>query len=118
VPCFFNPQHGPSTTDQIWNQPKVGTRTVLACAQCTARVKAGEEPDVRYVDYGARRVPYWEAGGVCVPYGAGYFASGGGSTSSGAFEVGGGHSAFELGHHGGHGGGHDGGAGSDGGGGY
>jgi hypothetical protein len=21
VPCFFNPQHGPSTTDAVWNQP-------------------------------------------------------------------------------------------------
>ena len=80
VPCFFNPQHGPSTMDVVWTQPKVGTRTVPACAQDAARLKAGDEPEVRYVQYGSRRVPYWEAGAAVAPYGQGYFAAGVGAS--------------------------------------
>ncbi|TDO54856.1 hypothetical protein EV643_101647 [Kribbella sp. VKM Ac-2527] len=80
VPCFFNPQHGPSTTDVVWTQPKVGTRTVPACAQDAARVRAGDEPEVRYVQYGSRRVPYWEAGAAVAPYGEGYFTVGVGAS--------------------------------------
>jgi hypothetical protein len=140
VPCFFNPQHGPSTTDVVWTQPGRGTRTVPACAQDAARLKVGDEPELRYVQYGFRRVPYWEAGAAFAPYGKGYFASGGvgasfialasfdnqsGITggwgdSSGSFD--GGHGGFDGGHGGGHdsggghgGGGHDGGGGDGGG---
>lgn len=80
VPCFFNPQHGPSTTDVLWTQSGHGTRKVPACAQDAARLKAGEEPEVRYVQLQYRRVPYWEAGAAVAPYGAGYFASGAGSS--------------------------------------
>jgi uncharacterized membrane protein YgcG len=80
VPCFFNPQHGPSTTDIVWTQPKHGTRTVPACAQDAARVRAGDEPEVRYVRYGGRRVPYWQAGSAVTPYGQGYFALGAGAS--------------------------------------
>ncbi|WP_237771557.1 hypothetical protein [Kribbella sp. ALI-6-A] len=76
VPCFFNPQHGPSTTDVVWTQPKYGTRTVPACAQDAARVRAGDDPEVRYVRYRLRRVPYWQAGDAVTPYGQGYFALG------------------------------------------
>src|SRR5215207_786725 len=79
-PCFFNPQHGPSITDVLWNQPAHGTRKVPACAQDAARVQAGEQPEVRYVHYHSRRVPYWEAGAAVAPYGSGYFASGAGSS--------------------------------------
>lgn len=80
VPCFFNPQHGPSVADIVWTQPKFGTRTVPACAQDAARVRAGEEPEVRYVHYGSRRVPYWQAGAAVAPYGQGYFAAGAGAS--------------------------------------
>ncbi|GAA1564492.1 hypothetical protein GCM10009789_17380 [Kribbella sancticallisti] len=80
VPCFFNPQHGPSTTDVLWTQAGHGTRKVPACAQDAARLKAGDEPEVRYVRFHSRRVPYWEAGAAVAPYGAGYFASGAGAS--------------------------------------
>jgi hypothetical protein len=79
VPCFFNPQHGPSTTDVVWNQPKHGTRRIAVCAQDAARLHAGEEPEVRMVVIGNRRMPYWEAGKAVVPYSSGYFAQGGGA---------------------------------------
>lgn len=79
VPCFFNPQHGPSTTDVVWNQPKHGTRKIAVCAQDATRLQAGEDPEVRMVVVGNRRVPYWEAGKAVLPYSSGYFAQGGGA---------------------------------------
>ncbi|HEU4513253.1 MAG TPA: hypothetical protein VFR87_09120 [Nocardioidaceae bacterium] len=73
VPCFFNPQHGPSVTDVVWTRPGRGTRTVPACAQDAARVAAREQPELRMVRIGARTVPYWEAGAAYLPYSRGYF---------------------------------------------
>ncbi|HYJ70534.1 MAG TPA: hypothetical protein VEX15_23010 [Nocardioidaceae bacterium] len=73
VPCFFNPQHGPSVMDVMWTPAGRGTRKVPACSQDAARVAAAERPDVRYVSVGARRVPYWEAGAAYAPYAKGYF---------------------------------------------
>ncbi len=75
VPCFFNPQHGPSVTDVRWTQPGRGTRTIPACAQDAARVTSGEAPEVRKVKIGSRLVPYWQAGSAYLPYGQGYFVS-------------------------------------------
>ncbi|MEU4292577.1 hypothetical protein AB0E63_30505 [Kribbella sp. NPDC026596] len=125
VPCFFNPQHGPSTTDVVWTQPRRGTRTVPACAQDAARVGAGAQPEIRYVKLDSRQVPYWEAGRAFAPYGLGYFAGAGGGATyialagfagptdahSGWGESWGGGGGHGMGGHdgGGHGG-HDGGA--------
>jgi hypothetical protein len=80
VPCFFNPQHGPSTADVVWTWPGRGTRKVPACAQDAARVVASEQPEIRYVSYDSRRVPYWQAGAAAAPYGRGYFTEGGGAS--------------------------------------
>lgn len=113
VPCFFNPQHGPST-EYVLRRTELGdSRTVPACAQDAARVAAGKQPAVRYVEVHGRRVPYWEAGTAFAPYGMGYFAGSvvvaniiavppdtphgatyGESGPGGAFEIGGG---FEFG---------------------
>ncbi|HET6985149.1 MAG TPA: hypothetical protein VFI00_00990 [Kribbella sp.] len=123
VPCFFNPQHGPSTTDVVWTWPGRGTRTVPACAQDAARVAASEDPEIRYVSYDSRRVPYWQAGAAAAPYGRGYFAEGGGASfialaafeaQSGAPGAWGGWDGG-IGHGTGHDGGFDGGHGFDGG---
>jgi hypothetical protein len=129
VPCFFNPQHGPSTTDVVWTRPRHGTRTVPACAQDAARLDDGRQPEIRYVQLGSRLVPYWEAGRAFAPYGQGYFSGGGEGASfiplsafdgqSGGTDAWGG--SWGGGAHGGghdsgsgHGpGGHDGGHGSD-----
>jgi len=74
VMCFFNPQHGPSVTDVRWTAPGRGTRVVPACAQDAARVERDDVPEVRMVDIGSRRVPYWSAGDAYLPYSQGYFA--------------------------------------------
>jgi uncharacterized membrane protein YgcG len=122
VPCFFNPQHGPSTADVVWTQPRVGTRTVPACAQDAARIRAGDEPEVRLVQFHSRRVPYWEAGAAVMPYGQGYFGAGAGASyiAMSSFEAQGGAIGGwgDAGAHGGYdGGGFDGGGWGDGGGG-
>jgi hypothetical protein len=75
VPCFFNPQHGPSVTDVMFTPGGRGTRKVPACAHDAARVKAGETPGIRMVTIGGRRVAYYEAGAAMAPYSAGYFVS-------------------------------------------
>ncbi|MGZ5404911.1 MAG: hypothetical protein ACXWDL_09715, partial [Nocardioides sp.] len=83
VPCFFNPQHGPSTRDLEWTPPRHGTRTVPACGQCAARVLAREQPDLRTVRVGSRTVPCWEAGSTYVAPGLGDFALGIAAASAG-----------------------------------
>lgn len=122
VPCFFNPQHGPSVSNVMWTQPGHGTRSVPACAQDVARVANHETPEVRKVKIGSRTVPYWEAGGAFLPYGDGYFA--GAAAVAWAFQPpatldgGGWHGGFEGGgfDSGGHAaGGYDGGGGDGGG---
>lgn len=76
VPCFFNPQHGPSARNVMWTTVRTGTRTVPACTRCAAQLAAREKPEVRTVQIGSRRVPYWEAGSIASPYGRGYFPEG------------------------------------------
>jgi hypothetical protein len=76
VPCFFNPQHGPSARDVEWTTTRHGTRVVPACAQDAARLAAHERPDVRTVTIGARTVPYWDAGAAYWPYGRAHFPAG------------------------------------------
>jgi hypothetical protein len=77
VPCFFNPQHGPSTRDVRYTVPGGhGTRTVPACAQDAARVAAGGNPEIRKVRVGQTDTPYWEAGDALLPYGKDWFTTG------------------------------------------
>jgi hypothetical protein len=72
-PCFFNPAHGPSTTDVAWAPPGGQKRDVPVCAADAERVEAGAEPDIRTVMQGPRRVPYWEGGPAYSPWAQGYF---------------------------------------------
>lgn len=74
-PCFFNPAHGPSTTDIEWAPPGGLAREVPVCAADADRVKQGAEPDIRTVQEGYRRVPYWQAGPAYSPWATGYFGA-------------------------------------------
>lgn len=71
TPCFFNPQHGPSSTDVVWTPASGPTRRVPACAQDAARVQAGEDPPVRY---GEVQLPEWDGVTPNEPYRLGFFA--------------------------------------------
>ena len=75
VPCFFNPQHGPSAKDVVWTAPGKGTRTVPACTQDAARVANGETPPVRTISFGTSDTPVWDAGSAYLPYGENYFST-------------------------------------------
>jgi hypothetical protein len=72
-PCFFNPAHGPSTTDVEWAPPGGQQRQVPVCAADADRLSQGAEPDIRTVQQGVRRVPYWQGGPAYSPYAQGYF---------------------------------------------
>jgi hypothetical protein len=74
-PCFFNPAHGPSTTDIAWAPPGGQKRDIPVCAADAERVAAGADPDIRTVMHGPRRVPYWEGGPAYSPWAQGYFGS-------------------------------------------
>lgn len=60
-PCFFDPAHGPSTTNVSWSPEGGVAREVPACALDAARVTSGYNPNIRMVSAptGAM-VPYWE----------------------------------------------------------
>jgi hypothetical protein len=79
-PCFFNPAHGPSTTDIDWAPPGGQPRQVPVCAADADRVSQGAEPDVRMVPQGVGRVPYWQGGRAYSPWASGYY---GGFATSG-----------------------------------
>jgi hypothetical protein len=74
-PCFFNPAHGPSTTDVDWAPPAGLPRPVPMCAADADRVRQGAEPDIRTVQEGYARVPYWQAGPAYSPWASGYFGA-------------------------------------------
>jgi hypothetical protein len=73
-PCFFNPQHGPSSENVEWAPPGGVPRSVPACPADAERVRLGAEPDVRKVPVGAGRRPYWQGGPGYGPYAQGYFS--------------------------------------------
>jgi len=73
-PCFFNPQHGPSTEDVEWAPAGGAYRKVPVCAADAERVRAGAEPDIRKVMVGSERVPYWQGGPAYAGWMQGYFA--------------------------------------------
>ena len=79
-PCFFNPAHGPSTTDVDWAPPGGRQRQIPVCAADADRISQGAEPDIRTVQQGVGRVPYWQGGPAYSPWASGYF---GGYATSG-----------------------------------
>ncbi len=72
TPCFFDPRHGPASTEVLWNMRGQGTRKVPACAQDAARQAEGAELDVTMVRINGQSVPYWAAGGLHQRYENGY----------------------------------------------
>ncbi|WP_329221359.1 hypothetical protein OG352_30500 [Streptomyces sp. NBC_01485] len=75
-PCFFDPRHGPSTTDATWTPSGGATREVPVCAADATRLADGRDPVIREVDSDYGRRPYWEAGPAYGPWAGGYFGGG------------------------------------------
>ncbi|MCK7622610.1 hypothetical protein MUU72_05725 [Streptomyces sp. RS10V-4] len=76
LPCFFDPRHGPSTTDVQWAPPGGAPRPVPACAADATRVADGREPLTRTVQTPGGPQPYWDAGPAYSPWAGGYFGGG------------------------------------------
>ncbi|AJC53773.1 hypothetical protein [Streptomyces sp. 769] len=77
LPCFFDPRHGPSTTDVQWAPAGGAPRPVPACAADATRVADGLEPMSRTVQTPGGPQPYWDAGPAYSPWAGGYFGGGG-----------------------------------------
>jgi hypothetical protein len=75
VACFFDPRHGPSTTDVVWTRGGHGPRTVPACSHDAELVTHQQAPEIRTVTRGAATLPYWAAGSAFLAYTQGYFAA-------------------------------------------
>ncbi len=58
-PCFFNPQHGPSSITVRWTPPGGTEREVAVCASDANRLARGEDPAVRMMRVGDRWVPFF-----------------------------------------------------------
>lgn len=82
-PCFFNPQHGPSSRDVEWSPDGGAPRSVPACEADAERVEQGLVPQSREVMVGGQRQPYWNAGPAYAPWAGGYYAGYGGGMGGG-----------------------------------
>ncbi|KOU38041.1 hypothetical protein [Streptomyces sp. WM6378] len=83
LPCFFDPRHGPSVTDVQWAPPGGSPRPVPACADDTARVNSGQDPEARTVHTDQGPQPYWNAGPAYAPWAGGYFGGAAGGILGG-----------------------------------
>jgi hypothetical protein len=77
-PCFFDPRHGPSTTEVEWAPPNGAPRAVPACAADALRVSEGFDPHGRQVMVDGRPTEYWNAPKHYGPYAGGFFGGFGG----------------------------------------
>lgn len=59
TPCFFDPRHGPSTSDVSWRDPNGVLHLVPSCPDDIARVVAGEEPRLRLIPVDGLWRPHW-----------------------------------------------------------
>ena len=76
APCFFDPRHGPSTTEVEWAPAGGSPRPVPVCAADAQRVEDGLEPQARQVPVGGQLTPYWNAGPAYAPWAGGFFGGG------------------------------------------
>ncbi|GAA1564026.1 hypothetical protein GCM10009804_21020 [Kribbella hippodromi] len=79
APCFFDPRHGPSTTEVDWKPEEGAVRPVSVCAACKQRDEAGAKPEIRMVKGWQIERPYWEYADDLAAYVDGYWSRGDGS---------------------------------------
>jgi hypothetical protein len=74
APCFFNPQHGPSTQSVWWTPVGGGApRDVPACDVCAHQLAEGREPAAREIAVDGYPVPHWQAPRYYAPWMGGYY---------------------------------------------
>jgi hypothetical protein len=73
-PCFFDPAHGPASRDVEWAPPGGVPREVPVCFRDAERLTAGEQPQVRLVRLGDRRVAWFASGPLYAAWAGGWYA--------------------------------------------
>jgi hypothetical protein len=73
-PCFFDPRHGPSTTEVDWAPQEGASRPVPVCAACATDIADRRQPNARTVDVDGQRRPWWTAPAPYAGYYGGYFS--------------------------------------------
>ena len=73
-PCFFDPSHGPATRDVEWAPAGGVPREVPVCFRDAERLARGDQPDVRLVRLGDRRVAWFASGPMYAAWAAGWYA--------------------------------------------
>lgn len=72
-PCFFDPAHGPASRDVEWAPVGGVPREVPVCFRDAERLAAGEQPQVRLVRLGDRRVAWFASGPLYAAWAAGWY---------------------------------------------
>ena len=73
-PCFFDPRHGPSTTEVDWAPQGGASRPVPVCAACATDIADRRQPNARTVYVDGQRRPWWTAPAPYAGYYGGYFS--------------------------------------------
>ncbi|MCB0872420.1 MAG: hypothetical protein KDC36_03475 [Thermoleophilia bacterium] len=58
--CTFDPKHGRAVDSAVIRGPGGTTGEVPVCADCKRRMQEGQQPEVRQVEVGGERQPYWQ----------------------------------------------------------
>ncbi len=73
-PCFFDPAHGPASRDVEWAPAGGVSREVPVCFRDAERLARGDQPDVRLVRLGDRRVAWFASGPLYAAWAGGWYA--------------------------------------------
>jgi hypothetical protein len=73
-PCFFDPRHGPSTTEVDWAPQGGASRMLPVCAACATDIADRRQPNARTVDVDGQSRPWWTAPAPYAGYYGGYFS--------------------------------------------
>ncbi|PKH43447.1 hypothetical protein SAMN05192575_10872 [Nocardioides alpinus] len=73
-PCFFDPAHGPATRDVEWAPVGGVPRAVPVCFRDAERLARGDQPEVRLVRLGDRRVAWFASGPLYAAWAGGWYA--------------------------------------------
>lgn len=72
-PCFFNPNHGPSSTVVAWTDEAGKNVRVPSCDADANRLRSGAAPYARTVSVEGERLPWWDAGSSVRPWARGWY---------------------------------------------
>lgn len=73
APCFFDPRHGPSTTERSFAPEGGAERPVPVCGRCAEGLDAGQRPATRELTVDGTTKPYWDWDRYSRPYVNGYW---------------------------------------------